>query len=94
VDDMGEVAEISKKSYSAVLKPFEEIAHSAKGLFKGPEVPDPVTPDAPVEAGKEGIRAGEMMRQSKRRTVGQLYMTRGQTRASTQPLSESGQTLG
>jgi hypothetical protein len=94
---MGEVAEVSKKSYEAVWKPFEAVYHSVQDLgdmFSGPEVPDPVKPDAEVEAGTEGIRTGEMMRESKRRTVGQLYMTRGQSRTSKQPLSESGQTLG
>ena len=65
---------------------------AVKDIFEGPDVPDPVTPDAPVEAGAEGIRSGEMMRQSKRRSLGQLHMTKGQSK--TQPLASSGQTLG
>lgn len=69
------------------------IGEAAGGLMEGPEVPDPVTPDAPVEAGDEGIRSGEQMRQSKRRALGQAYLTKGQTRSGT-TLASSGQTLG
>lgn len=61
-----------------------------KSLTEGPEMPDPPEmpgmpempePDAPVSGGEEGIRKGAMLRQSKKRALGQLYMTQGQPRA-------------
>jgi hypothetical protein len=79
---MGEAADFSKDAYSAVWKPFEAVYHSAKGLFEGPEIPDAPIQDAPVQKGEEGIRKGEMARQSKRRALGQAYLTKGQSRSS------------
>jgi len=78
----------------AKILPKEGLAGMAlrgvEDMFKGPEVPEPAVPDAPVSKGEEGIRTGEMLRQSKRRALGQAYITKGQARA-TQPLAPSGQ---
>ena len=63
-------------------------------MMAGPEIPDPVTPDAPVESGSEGIRSGEMARQSKRRALGQAYLTKGQDRGTGATLGGSAVTLG
>ena len=60
----------------------------------GPEVPDAPTPDAPVQKGEEGIRRGEAMRQSKRRALGQAYLTKGQGRSSGGTLGGTANTLG
>jgi len=57
-----------------------------------PDIPEAPTPEAPTEVGEEGIRRGEMQRQSRRRELGALYLTRGQSRAPT--LGEMKQTLG
>jgi len=57
-----------------------------------PEFPEPPTPEAPTEVGEEGIRRGEMQRQSRRRELGALYLTRGQERSPT--LGGMKQTLG
>ena len=57
-----------------------------------PEFPEPPTPEAQTMAGDEGIRRGEIKRQSKKRELKSLYLTRGQSRAPT--LGEMKQTLG
>lgn len=64
------------------------------GMLEAPEVPEPVKPDAPVESGDEGIRKGEMDRQSKRRALGQIHLTRGQNRADGATFGGSRETLG
>ena len=64
-----------------------------KDMFKGPEVPDAPIPDAPVQKGEEGIRRGEMQKQSKRRALGQAYLTKGQDRSGA-TLGDRAQTLG
>ena len=63
-------------------------------MLEPPDVPKPPTPEAPVEKGDEGIRRGEMQRQSKRRALGQIYMTRGQSRGTGSTLGSQGMTLG
>ena len=57
-----------------------------------PELPEPPKPEAQTMAGDEGIRRGEIKRQSKKRELGALYLTRGQNRQPT--LGEMKQTLG
>ena len=69
---------------------YESAAH----MMDGPDIPDAPTPDAPVEAGSEGIRSGEMQRQAKRRALGQTYLTRGQDRATGATLGGTAETLG
>ena len=64
------------------------------GMLDGPDIPKPPKPEAPVEKGDEGIRSGEMARQSKRRALGQAYLTRGQTRGTGDTLGSVKQTLG
>ena len=59
---------------------------------EAPEIPEVPTPEAPTEVGEEGIRRGEMQRQSRRRELGALYLTRGQERSPT--LGGMKQTLG
>ena len=61
-------------------------------VFQGPEIPEPPKPEAQTMAGDEGIRRGEIKRQSKKRELKSLYLTRGQSRAPT--LGEMKQTLG
>ena len=60
--------------------------------FKPPDLPDQPEPEAPTLAGDEGIRRGEIKRQSKKRELKSLYLTRGQNRQPT--LGEMKQTLG
>jgi len=78
----------------AIGKGVEYAADEMKGMMEGPEIPDPPTPDAPVEAGDEGIRKGEMNRQSRRRALGNEYLTRGQDRATGATLGGMRETLG
>ena len=63
-------------------------------MFEPPEVPDAPIPDAPVQKGEEGIRRGEMQKQSKRRALGQAYLTKGQSRSSGGTLGGTANTLG
>lgn len=79
---------------SEVPSMFKSIKGTVKDMFAGPEIPDAPTPDAPVVAGDEGVRRGEMMKQSKRRAIGQAYLTRGQDRSSGTTLGGLAQTLG
>lgn len=64
----------------------------AKDFMSGPKVPKPPAAETPVSKGEEGIRSGENLKTDKRRALGQVYLTQGQSR---QPgLGGTKQTLG
>jgi len=58
------------------------------------KTPEPVTPDPLPQKGDEGIRSGETARIARKRTVGQLYLTRGQNRNDPSTLGGIKQQLG
>jgi len=68
------------------------LGEGIKNIFRLPEIPEPPKPEAQTMAGDEGIRRGEIKRQSKKRELKSLYLTRGQNRQPT--LGEMKQTLG
>jgi len=70
------------------------VAPALKEMTEGPDVPKAPKPEAPVDAGDEGIRRGEMKRASRRRALGQIHLTRGQDRASDATLGARQQRLG
>ena len=72
----------------------KEVSGRTLDFLKGPDIPKPPTPEAPVEKGQEGVRRGEMQRQTRRRALGQIYMTRGQARGTGSTLGSQGMTLG
>ncbi|RLI52553.1 MAG: hypothetical protein DRP09_17675 [Candidatus Thorarchaeota archaeon] len=60
-----------------------------------PDAPATVYRQPVVHKDEEGIRLGEDMRSRRRRILGQLYMTKGQTRQTASPgLAGVQQTLG
>jgi len=63
-------------------------------MLEGPEVPDAPKVEAPVDRGDEGIRRGEADRLSKRRALGQIHLTRGQSRDTGSTLGAQRQKLG
>jgi len=69
--------------------------HSPTGmLLKKPELPQVIVPDPLPEKGDEGIRSGETARIARKRTLGQLYLTRGQNRSDPSTLGGIKQQLG
>ncbi len=57
-----------------------------------PEMPEAPEPDAPIEAGDEGIRKGSMLRETKSKQQ-RLFVTRGQPRQNEMTLGGYRQTL-
>ena len=59
------VVDVSKDAYSAVLKPFEAIAHSAKDLFtpQMPEAPEQPAPADPAVQ-RAGLKTGQAAERS------------------------------
>ena len=78
-------------AYGAIGYGLSEGLDSVKDMLS-PDIPEPPKPEAQTMAGDEGIRRGEIKRQSKKRELKSLYLTRGQNRQPT--LGEMKQTLG
>ena len=83
-----------KEANKAIFGESDVLGDWIPGSLKGPKTPEPVTPDPLPQKGDEGIRSGETARIARKRTVGQLYLTRGQNRSDPSTLGGIKQQLG
>ncbi len=62
--------------YAGAAAIYGGLAYGAYGAMT-PDIPGAPKPPAEVQKGTEGIRRGDLQRESKKRELGALYLTRG-----------------